>query len=147
MTDLSKQSSKQQQGLLGGMPSIPPQGMQVVGSALMAIVFYCQGVLLNGIRMHLSIHLLEDELMSVSSSSYLLPDSLDDSHLADFCSTLNPLACLTVIDSLSNEQDLSTIYAAAAQTAVHRMNVFLLQEKGAFGASKCKHHQPLHDDS
>ena len=27
------------------------------------------------------------------------------------------------------------------------MNVFLLQEKGAFGASKCKHQQPLHADS
>ena len=96
--------------------------------------------------MYFLTHPSEDEFISHSVSP-LLQYSLDDSHLANFCSTLNPLACLTVIDSLSNEQDLSTLYAAAAQTAIHRMNVFLLQEKGAFGASKCKYHKPLHDDT
>jgi hypothetical protein len=47
--------------------------------------------------------------------------------------------------TLSDKQDLSTKYAAAAQEIVNCMNVFLLQEKGVFGALKCKQqHECLH---
>jgi hypothetical protein len=121
--------------------------LQVVGSLLMTILFYCLGVLFHEDGMYLLIPSSEDEFISHSVSP-LLPDSLDDSHLANFCSGIDPLACLSLMDSLSIEQDLSTIYASAAQDAIHRMLIFLLQEKGAFGASKCRHHhQPLHDDS
>jgi hypothetical protein len=97
--------------------------------------------------MHWSTHSFEDEWTSVSDLlvDSKLPNSLDALLLANFCSRVNPLACLTVIDSLSDKPDPSITYSAAAQDVVNRMNVFLLQEKSAFGASKCKHH--LHGGS
>ena len=111
----------------------------------MAFVYCLSMTLVN--QMHWSICTLKDESISVSGSSvdFVLPNSLDESHLTSFCSQIDPLAYLAVIDSLSDEQDLSTKYAAAAQEIVNRMNVFLLQEKGAFGALKCKQqHECLH---
>jgi len=79
----------------------------------MAIVYYCLSMTLFEIKVHSSIHALADESISTSSSSIdvLLPYSLDSNHLANFCSHINPLACLTVIDSLSDKVD----YSSAAQ--------------------------------
>jgi len=121
----------------------------VVGALLM-VVFNSLSMTLFEMKEDLSIHSLEGEWIGNSSSSfdYALPNSLDAAHLANFCNRVNPLACLNVIELLTDKPDLSLKYAAAAQDVVNRMNVFLLQEKGTFGASKCKHNKTgLHDGS
>lgn len=112
---------------------------QVV-SLLMAIIYFCLSMTLFEMKVHSSIHILSDESIRVLSSSFdpLLPNSLDASHLANFCSHVNPLACLTVIDSLSDKSDYSH-YASAAQDAVNRINVFLSKRNISFEVSKCQH--------
>ncbi len=57
---------------------------------------------------------------------------LDAMHLAAFCSQINPLTCLPVINAMAEEFD----HHHAAQHAVNRMNVFLLQRTIFFGLSK-----------
>jgi hypothetical protein len=57
---------------------------------------------------------------------------LDAVHFAAFCSQINPLACLPVINAMAdkfNQHD-------AAQHAVNQMNAFLLQQTISFGLSK-----------
>jgi hypothetical protein len=119
---------------------------QVVGALLIAIAYCISTAWLIG-PMHLPTLSFEDEWSSVSDQpvDFELPNSLVVSHLANFCSRVDPLACLMVIDSLSDKPDPSITYSAAAQDVVNRMNVFLLQEKSAFGASKCEHR--LHNGS
>ena len=111
----------------------------------MAITYYCLSMILSESKLYSSIRILSDESISTSSSSsydVLLPYSLDASHLAEFCSHINPLACLSMIDSLSDKFD----YSHAAQEAVNRMNALLLQQNISFGTSKCGHDHTLVDD-
>jgi len=116
-----------------------------ISSLPMAIIYYCLSMILSESKLYSSIRILSDESISTSSSSsydVLLPYSLDASHLAEFCSHINPLACLSVIDSLSDKFD----YSHAAQEAVNRMNALLLQQNISFGTSKCGHDHTLVDD-
>ncbi len=81
------------------------------------VVAYCISTAWLIGLMHLTTLSFENEWPSVSDLlvDFELPNSLDVSHLANFCSRVNPLACLTVIDSLSDKTHLSFTYSAAAQ--------------------------------
>jgi hypothetical protein len=70
---------------------------------------------------HHSLNAFEHELESVPSK-FELPSMLDAMHLAAFCSQINPLACLQVINATADKFD----HHHAAQHAVNQMNVFLL---------------------
>jgi hypothetical protein len=57
---------------------------------------------------------------------------LDAMHFAMFCSQINPLACLPVINTMADEFDQHD----AARHAVNQMNAILLQRTISFGLSK-----------
>jgi hypothetical protein len=97
----------------------------------MAPISFCLSSLLNKMKMHRSLYAFEYEPGSVLSK-FGLPSVLDDLHLAAFCSQINPLACLPVINAMADEFD----YHDAAQHAVNQMNAFLLQQTISFGLSK-----------
>ncbi len=78
-----------------------------------------------------SLHAFEHELESVPSK-FELPSVLDAMHLAVFCSQIDPVACLPVINAMADELD----HHYAAQHAVNQMNVFLLQQTISFRFSK-----------
>ncbi len=61
-----------------------------------------------------------------------LPSKLDAMYLAVFCSQINPLACLPVINAMANKFDKHD----TAQHSVNLMNAFLLQQNISFGRSK-----------
>ncbi len=82
-------------------------------------------------KVHHSLYAFEHEPKSVPSK-FKLPSVLDDMHLAAFCSQINPLACLPVINAMADEFD----HHHAAQHAVNRVNAFLLQQTISFGLSK-----------
>lgn len=111
-----------------------------VFALLIAFLIYCFSMLLHELRLHLSIHSLSAEWISASiSTNFFLLDSLDASHLANFCSYFNPLACLSIVKSLSGTSDDTS---HAAQEAVHRMNLFLSQQTSLNKSSKSREHHP-----
>jgi hypothetical protein len=82
-------------------------------------------------KVHRSFYAFEHEPESVPSK-FELPSVLDDMHLAAFCSQINPLACLPVINAMADNFD----YHDTAQHAVNQMFAFLLQRAISFGLSK-----------
>ncbi len=73
-------------------------------------------------KVHYSLHAFKHEMESVPCK-FELPSVLDAVHLAAFCSQINPLACLPVINATADKFDQHD----ASQHAVNRMNAFLLQ--------------------
>ncbi len=69
-----------------------------------------------------SLYAFEHEPESVPYK-FELPSLLEVMHLAAFCSQINPLACLPVINAMVDTFD----HRHAAQHAVNQMNVLLLQ--------------------
>ncbi len=84
-------------------------------------------------KVHRSLYAFEHEPESVPSK-FELPSMLDAMHLAEFCSQINPLACLPVINAMADKFD----HHHAAQHAVNQMNVILLQQTISNGLSKDK---------
>ncbi len=82
-------------------------------------------------KVHCSLYAFEHEPGSVPSK-FELPSVLDAMHLAAYCSQINPLACLPVINVMADEFD----YHDAAQHTVDQINEFLLQQTISFGLSK-----------
>ncbi len=82
-------------------------------------------------KVHRLLYAFQHEPESVSSK-FELPSMLDAIYLAAFCSQINPLACLPVINVMSDEFD----HHHAVQHAVNQMNAFLLQQTVSFGLSK-----------
>ncbi len=82
-------------------------------------------------KVHRSLYAFVHEPESVPYK-FELPSMLDAMHLAAFCSQINPLACLPVINAMADEVD----HHDAAQHAVNQMNAFLLQRTISFGLSK-----------
>jgi hypothetical protein len=72
---------------------------------------------------HCSLYAFE-HLLEVVPSKFELPSVLDDMRLAAFCSQINPLACLPVINAIADKID----HHHTAQHAVNQMNTFLLQQ-------------------
>jgi hypothetical protein len=104
----------------------------VVSSCLlMENISLCLSSFLYKMKVHRSLSAFENELESVPSK-FELPSVLDDMHLAAFCSRINPLACLPVINTMADKFD----HHHAAQHAVNQMNAFLLQQTISFGLSK-----------
>jgi hypothetical protein len=68
----------------------------------MMIISFCLSSTLNEMKVHRSFHAFEHEPESVPSK-YELPFVLDAMHLAVFCSQINPLACLPVINSMADK--------------------------------------------
>jgi hypothetical protein len=66
------------------------------------------------VKVHRSLYAFEHEPASVPSK-FELPSVLDAMHLAVFCSQINPLACLPVINAMADEFD----HHDAAQHAVN----------------------------
>jgi hypothetical protein len=97
----------------------------------MAPISFCLSSTLNEMKVHCSPHAFEHKPESVPSK-FELPSVLDAMHLAAFCSQINPLACLPVINAMADKFD----YHDTAQHAVSRMNAFLLQQTISFGLSK-----------
>ncbi len=97
----------------------------------MVPISFCLSSFLYKMKVHLSLYAFEHEPESVASKSEL-PSVLDDMHLAVFCSQINPLACLSVINAMTDEFD----HHHTAQHAVNQMNTFLLQQTISFGLSK-----------
>ncbi len=82
-------------------------------------------------KVHCSLYAFEHEPESVPCK-FELPSMLNAMHLAAFCSQINPLVCLPVINAMADEFD----HHDAAQHAVNPMNAFLLQQTISFGLSK-----------
>ncbi len=80
----------------------------------MALISFCLSSNLYKMRVHCSLYAFEDEPESVPSK-FELPSMLDAMHLATFCSQINPLACLPVINAMADKFD----YHDAAQHAVN----------------------------
>jgi hypothetical protein len=106
---------------------------KLVGSSslLMALISFCLSSFLYIMKVHRSLYAFEQEPESVPSK-FELPSMLDAMHLAAFCSQINPLACLPVINAMADKFD----HHDAAQHAVNQMNAFLLQQNISFGLSK-----------
>jgi hypothetical protein len=101
-------------------------------SLLMALISFCLSSTLYEMKVHRSLYVFEHEPESVPYK-FELPSMLDDAmHLAAFCSQINPLACLPVINAMADKFD----HHDAAQHAVNLMNAFLLQRTISFGLSK-----------
>jgi hypothetical protein len=88
----------------------------------MALISFCLSSILYKMKVHHSLHAFEHEMESVPCKVEL-PSVLDAMRLAAFCSRINPLACLSVIDVMADKFDQHD----AAQHAVNQMNAFLLQ--------------------
>jgi hypothetical protein len=97
----------------------------------MTLIFFCLSSTLYKMKVHRSLYAFEHEPGSVPSK-FELPSMLDAMHLATFCSQINPLACLPVINAMADKFD----HYHAAQHAVNQMNAFLLQGTISFGISK-----------
>jgi hypothetical protein len=80
----------------------------------MAPISFCLSSFLYKMKVHHSFYAFEHEPESVPSK-FGLPSMLDAMHLAAFCSQINPLACLLVINALAGEFD----HHHAAQHAVN----------------------------
>jgi hypothetical protein len=76
---------------------------KLVGSSslLMALIFFCLSSTLYKIKVHYSPYAFEHEPESVPSK-FELPSVLDATHFAAFCSQINPLACLPVINAMTD---------------------------------------------
>ncbi len=94
-------------------------------------ISFCLSSFLYKMKVHCSLYAFEHESKSFPSK-FELPSVLDDMHLAGFCSQINPLACLSVINTTSEKFD----HHHAEQHAVNQMNAFLLQQTISFGLSK-----------
>ncbi len=97
----------------------------------MVPISFCLSSTLKKMKVHRSLYAFEHEPGSVPSK-FELPSVLDAMHLVAFCSQINPLACLPVINTMADEFD----HHHAAQHAVNGMNAFLLQQTISFGLSK-----------
>jgi hypothetical protein len=106
---------------------------KLVGSSslLMALISFCLSSTLYKMKVHCSLYAFEHEPESVPCK-FELPSMLNAMHLAAFCSQINPLVCLPVINAMADEFD----HHDAAQHAVNPMNAFLLQQTISFGLSK-----------
>ncbi len=107
---------------------------KLVGSSslLMALISFCLSSTLYEMMMHRSLYAFEHEPES-APSKFELPSVLDAMHLVAFCSQINPLACLPVINTMSDKFDH---HDAAQHDAVNQMDAFLLQQTISFGLSK-----------
>ncbi len=106
---------------------------KLVGSSslLMALISsFCLSSFLYEMKVHRSLYAFEHEPESVPSK-FELPSVLDAMHLPAFCSQINPLACLPVINTMADKFD----HHDTVQHAVDRMNAFLLQQTISFGLS------------
>jgi hypothetical protein len=83
-------------------------------SLFMAFISFCLSSILYKMKVHRSLHAFEHEMESVPCK-FELPSKLDAMHLAAFCSQINPLVCLPVINAMANEFDQHD----AAQHAVN----------------------------
>ncbi len=97
----------------------------------MALISFCLSSFLYKMKVHRSLYAFENEPESVPSK-FELPSVLDAMHLSAFCSQINPLACLPVINRMADECD----HHDAAQHVVNQVNAFLLQQTISFGLSK-----------
>ncbi len=88
----------------------------------MALISFSLSSTLYKMKVHFSLYAFEHEPGSVPSK-FELPSVLDATHFAVFCSQINPLACLPVINTMADKFD----HHEAAQHAVNQMNAFLLQ--------------------
>jgi hypothetical protein len=106
---------------------------KLVGSTslLMVPISFCLSSTLYKMKVHRSLYAFEHEPESVPSK-FELHSVLDDMHLAAFCSQINHLDCLPVINAMADKFD----HHCAAQRAVNQMNAFLLQQTISFGLSK-----------
>jgi hypothetical protein len=106
---------------------------KLVGSSslLMAHTSFCLSSTLYKMKVYCTLYAIEHEPESVPSK-FELPSVLDAMHLAAFCSQINPLACLPVINAMADKFDRHH----TAQHAVNQMNEFLLQLTISFGLSK-----------
>ncbi len=97
----------------------------------MALITFCLSSTLYEMKVHRSRYAFEHEPGSIPCK-FELPSVLDAMHLAAFCSQINPLACLPVINTMADKFD----HHDAAKHAVNQMNAFLLQQTISFGLSK-----------
>jgi hypothetical protein len=89
---------------------------KLVGSSslLMALISFCLSSTLYEMKVHRSLYAFEHEPESVPSK-FELTSMLDAMHLAAFCSQINPLAFLPVINPMADKFD----HHHAAQHAVN----------------------------
>jgi hypothetical protein len=89
---------------------------KLVGSSslLMALISFCLSSTLYKMKVHRSLYAFEHKPDSVPYK-FELPSMLDAMHLAAFCSQINPLACLPVINAMAHKFD----HHDAAQHAVN----------------------------
>ena len=80
----------------------------------MVLISFCLSSTLHKMKVHHSLYAFEHEPESVPYK-FELPSVLDAMHLPAFCSQINPLACLLVINALAGEFD----HHHAAQHAVN----------------------------
>jgi hypothetical protein len=73
-------------------------------SLLMGLISFCLSSFLYEMKVHHSLYAFEHEPESVPSK-FELPSVLDAMHLAAFCSQINPLACLPVINTMADKFD------------------------------------------
>ncbi len=106
---------------------------KLVGSSslLMALISFCLSIFLYKMKVHRSLYAFEHKPES-DPCKFELPSMLDALHLPAFCSQINPLACLPVINPMADKFD----HLDVAQHAVNQMNAFLLQQTISFGLSK-----------
>ncbi len=97
----------------------------------MALISFFLSSALYKMKVHHSLYAFEHEPESVPYK-FELPSMLDAVHHAAFCSQINPLACLPVINNMADKFD----HHDAAQHAVNQMNAFLLHQTISFGLSK-----------
>ncbi len=97
----------------------------------MVLISFCLSVFLYKMKVNCSLYAFEHEPESVPCK-FELPFMLDAMHLPAFCCQINPLACLPVINTMTDKFDQHD----AAQHAVNQMNAFLLQRTISFGLSK-----------
>jgi hypothetical protein len=97
---------------------------KLVGSSSlhMALISFCLSSFLYEMKVHHSLYAFEHEPESVPSKF----------ELPAFCSQINSLFCLPVINTMADKFD----HHDAAQHAVNQMNAFLLQRTISFGLSK-----------
>jgi hypothetical protein len=70
----------------------------------MALISFCLSSFLYGMKVHRSLHAFEHEPENFPCK-FELPSVLDAMHLPAFCSQINPLACLSVINAMADEFD------------------------------------------
>jgi hypothetical protein len=69
-------------------------------------------------KVHHSLHAFEHEMESVPCK-FELPSMLDAMHLSAFCSQINPLACLPVINAMANKFDQHDTAQHAVNQRMH----------------------------